>query len=178
MSDARTPATLSRTITLKPETEASIDALLARYPEREAALIPALHRVQDDLGWVPIEAMNWVADRLELPRPRVYGVTSFYTMLRRKQTGRHRLEICTNLSCSLMGAEHLRDYLCGQLDIQLGETTSDGAFTLTEVECLGSCGTAPVMIVDDVFHENLDPKRVDTLLAELKTQGKESRSNG
>jgi NADH-quinone oxidoreductase subunit E len=159
-------------VKVKPETEKAVDDLIGRYPVREAALIPALHKVQDDLGWMPVEAMDWVADKLGLPRVRVYGVTSYYTMFRRKQPGKHRLEICTNLSCSLMGAEHLRDYLCKKLGIKAGETTADGRITLEEVECLGSCGTAPVMIVDDEYHENLTPEKVDTILSDLELRDK------
>jgi NADH-quinone oxidoreductase E subunit len=158
---------------VKPETEKAIDELVSHYPVKEAALLPALHKVQDDFGWLPVEAMDWVADRLELPHARVYGVTSFYTMFRRKKLGRHRLEICTNLSCSLMGAEHLRDHLCSKLGIKPGQTTSDGRITLSEVECLGSCGTAPVMLVDDEFFENLDPEKVDQILKDL-----EAKDNG
>ena len=155
---------------VKPETAQAIDELLGHYPVKEAALLPALHKVQDEIGWLPVAAMDWVADRLELPRVRVYGVASFYTMFRRQQPGRHRLEICTNLSCSLMGAEHLREYLCRKLGIQPGETTADGRITLSEVECLGSCGTAPVMLVDDEFVEDLDPQKVDKILADLEAR--------
>ena len=157
---------------VKPETVKAIDELIGHYPVAEAALIPALHTVQDDLGWMPVEAMDWVALRLGLPRVRVYGVTSYYTMFRREKPGRHRLEICTNLSCSLMGAEHLRDYLCKKLGVQAGETTGDGRITLKEVECLGSCGTAPMMIVDDEYHENLTPEKVDTILSDLELRDK------
>jgi NADH-quinone oxidoreductase E subunit len=159
-------------VKVKPETEKDIDELIGRYPVAEAALIPALHKVQDDLGWMPVEAMDWVADKLGLPRVRVYGVTSYYTMFRRERPGRHRLEICTNLSCSLMGAEHLRDHLCKKLGIRPGETTGDGRITLDEVECLGSCGTAPVMMVDDEYHENLTPEKVDTILSDLALRDK------
>ena len=161
-------------VSVKPETEKAIDELLQRYPVKEAALIPALHMVQDDVGWMPVEAMDWVADRLDLPRARVYGVTSFYTMFRREQTGRHRIEICTNLSCSLMGAEHLRDHLCKKLGIEPGQTTADGRFTVSEVECLGSCGTAPVMMVDDEYFENLDPDKVDKIIAGLDARDRET----
>ncbi len=172
------PALSGQKVSPSPETEKAIEELITRYPVKEAALIPALHKVQDEIGWMPVEAMDWVADKLELPRVRVYGVTSFYTMFRREPTGRHRIEICTNLSCSLMGAEHLSAYLCKKLGINIGETTSDGRITLTEAECLGSCGTAPVMLIDDVFHENLDPDKVDSLLAELETKDKEAAGNG
>lgn len=148
--------------------EQAIENLYTRYPNQEAALLPALHLVQDEIGWLPVEAMNWVADKLVLPRPRVYGVCSFYTMFRRKQPGKHRLEICTNLPCSLMGAEHLREHLQEKLGIAAGETTLDGKISLWEVECLGSCGTAPVMMVNDEFHENLDPDKIDEILSKLE----------
>jgi len=160
------------------ETVEAIDKLIARYPTSEAALIPALHKVQDDVGWMPVEAMDWVATKLALPKVRVYGVASYYTMFLREKPGKHQLEICTNLSCSLMGAEHLRSYLEKKLGIRAGETSSDGRFTLTEVECLGACGFAPVMIVDGEYHENLDPKKVDEILATLDRQDKESGKNG
>lgn len=156
-----------------PETSTQIEQLVARYPVREAALIPVLHLVQEQLGWLPVAALDWVADYLQLPRTRVYGVTSFYSMFRRKPAGRHRLEICTNVSCSLLGAEHLRDYLSRKLGIRPGETTADGRITLNEVECLGSCGTAPVMLVDDEYHEQLTPQKVDEILARLESADKE-----
>jgi len=158
-------------IALSAETLAAIDEVLTHYPVAEAALLPVLHKVQDELGWLPVAAMDWVAERLALPPVRVYSVTSFYTMFLREPPGRHRLELCTNLSCSLLGAEHLREHLCRKLGIKPGETTADGAITLTEVECLGSCGTAPVMMVDDVFHENLTPEKIDAILAGLKEGG-------
>jgi NADH-quinone oxidoreductase subunit E len=161
-------AMLGRPITPKPETVRAIDELITRYPVKEAALIPAMHILQDDIKWMPLEALDWIADKLALPRVRVYGVASFYTMFRRKPAGRLRLEVCTNLSCSLMGGTHIRDYICKRLGIKPGETTPDGMVTLTEVECLGSCGTAPVMLVNDKFYENLTPKKIDALLARVE----------
>ena len=165
-------------VTLQPGTLAAIEALILRYPEKEAALIPILHAVQDDLGHISVGAMEWVAGHLALPYPRVLGVVSFYTMFRRSPAGSYRLDICTNLSCSLMGAEHLRDHLCQKLGIKPGETTDDGQFTLNEVECLGSCGTAPVMLVNDEFHENLDPAKIDTLIENLKRADPKKNSGG
>jgi NADH-quinone oxidoreductase E subunit len=160
-------AIFGRPVDPKPETVRAIDALITHYPQKEAALIPAMHILQDELKWMPLEALNWIADKLELPRPRVYGVASFYTMFRRKPEGKLRLEVCTNLSCSLMGATHIRDYLAKRLDIKPGETTPDGKISLHEVECLGSCGTAPVMLVNDKFYENLSPKKIEALLERI-----------
>jgi NADH-quinone oxidoreductase E subunit len=165
MSDViRHQAALGRPYVPKPETILVIDELVTHYPVKEAALIPAMHLLQDEIKWLPLEAMDWIADRLEVPRVRVYGVAAFYTMFRRKPEGRLRLEVCTHLSCSLLGATHLLDYLCDKLGIAPGETTPDGRVTVTEVECLGSCGTAPVMLVNDRFYENLTPRKIDALL--------------
>ncbi len=163
----RHQATLGHPIDPRPETVRAIDELITHYPVKEAALIPAMHILQDEIKWMPMEAMDWIADKLEIPRVRVYGVASFYTMFRRKPEGKLRLEVCTNLSCSLLGATHIRDYLCEKLGIRPGETTPDGKVTLTEVECLGSCGTAPVMLVNDRFYENLTPKKIEALLERI-----------
>jgi NADH-quinone oxidoreductase subunit E len=160
-------AVLGRAVDPKPETVRAIDELISHYPVKEAALIPAMHILQDEIKWMPLEAMDWIADKLEIPRVRVYGVASFYTMFRRKPAGRLRLEVCTNLSCSLLGGGHIRDYLCDKLGIKPGETTPDGKITVTEVECLGSCGTAPVMLVNDKFYENLTPRKIDALLERI-----------
>ena len=166
---------LGKPITPKPQTVKAIEELMECYPVREAALIPAMHLLQEDIRWMPLEAMDWIAEKLELPKVRVYGVASFYTMFRRKPVGRLRLEVCTNLSCSLMGATHLLDYLCAKLGIKPGETTEDGLVTLTEVECLGSCGTAPVMLVNDKFYENLTPRKIDALLERIQSNAAKAK---
>jgi NADH-quinone oxidoreductase E subunit len=166
---------LGRPIELLPETVRAIDALILQYPVKEAALIPVLHLIQNEIKWLPQEALDWAADKLELPRTRVYGVVSFYTMFRRKPQGRVRLEVCTNLSCSLLGATHIRDYLSRRLGIAPGETTPDGRVTLTEVECLGSCGTAPVMLVNDKFYENLTPRKIEALLDRIESNARPSK---
>ena len=102
-----------------------------------------------------------------LPATQVSAAATFYTMLNTKPVGRHLIQVCTNISCSLLGAEHLLSYLSHKLGIDVGETTDDGRFTLLEVECLGSCGTAPMMQVDDGYYENLTEEKVDQILASL-----------
>ncbi|NOZ86501.1 MAG: NADH-quinone oxidoreductase subunit NuoE [Deltaproteobacteria bacterium] len=164
-------------ITINGETVRAIDEIVKRYPVAEAALLPVLHKVQDQLGWLPVSALDWVAKRLGLPKTRVYGVTSFYTMFKRQKPGKHRIEICTNISCSLLGAEHLRDHIAKKLNIKPGETTEDGRITFDEVECLGSCGTAPVMLVDDKFYEKLTPEKVDDVLDKLNKDDLEAGGN-
>ena len=153
---------------LSEETRAEIRRIREEYPSAGSAILPALERVQRDHGgWLPTEAIDQVAEALGLTPTRVGAVASFYSMLHRKPVGRHVIYICTNVTCSLLGAEHLRDYIGSKLGILPGETTADGQFTLEEVECLGSCGTAPVMQVDDTYYENLTEAKIDRLLAEL-----------
>jgi NADH-quinone oxidoreductase subunit E len=116
---------------------------------------------------LPEEAFQEVAAEMDVPPALVASVASFYTMLNRRQVGRHLIQICTNISCSLLGSERLVEHVGEQLHIKPGETTADGKFTLLEVECLGSCGTAPMMQVDDQYHESLTQERVDEILASL-----------
>jgi NADH-quinone oxidoreductase E subunit len=153
---------------LSEESKAEIRRIRDAYPGAESAILPALQRAQRDHGgWLPTEAIDEVARILDLTPTRVGAVASFYTMLHRKPVGHHVISICTNVSCSLLGAEHLRDYIGRKLGIRPGETTADGQFTLEEVECLGSCGTAPMMQVGDTYYENLTEAKIDRLLAEL-----------
>jgi NADH-quinone oxidoreductase E subunit len=132
-------------------------------------LLPALYLAQRDYdGWLPDAALEVVAAEMALPVAYVSAVATFYTMLHRKPVGKHLIQVCTNISCSLLGAGHLLDYIGSKLGIEPGETTADGIFTLLEVECLGSCGTAPMMQVDDQYYENLTEERVDQVLTGLR----------
>jgi len=155
---------------LTGERKQRMAALVGRYPNKAAACLPVLHLCQEQQGVVDAEVVAFVAEALGVPAGRVEEVASFYTMYRRKPVGRYHLEVCTNLSCSLAGAEHLREVLGRELGIQPGQTTRDGLFTLTEVECLASCGTAPVMLVNGELHERLTPDGVRALLSELRTR--------
>jgi len=138
-----------------------------RYPDPRSALMPALSIVQRELGWLPEEALAEVAELLDLTPAEVLSVASFYTMYNRRPVGKHLIQVCTNISCSLLGAERLVDHIQRKLGIGVGETTSDGLFTLMEVECLGSCGTAPVMQINDRYYEQLTEEKVDQILDEL-----------
>src|ERR1700722_12950603 len=119
--------------------------LLGRYPTRQAALLPTLWIAQREFGWVSAAAQDYVAHLMELPPAHVRAVFSFYTMFHRKPVGRYLLDVCTNLSCRLRGAEKIVDCIRRKLKIDLGETTPDGKFTLGSVECLASCATAPIL---------------------------------
>ena len=142
--------------------------ILKKYPDKLSALLPVLHLAQKEFGWISKETMQFVADLLEIPVMQVYETATFYTMYNKKPVGKHHVQVCTNISCSLMGSDHIVDYLSKKLNIKPGETTPDENFTLTEVECLGACGTAPVMMIGDDYYENLDEKKIDEILDELK----------
>ncbi len=150
------------------ETRTRFEGMLARYPNREAAILPTLHLAQREFGHLSDEAVRYVADLLGFTPAYIEGVATFYTMFDRKPVGKYHLQICRNLSCSLMGAEHLIEHVSRKIGVKPGETTSDGRFTLTTVECLGSCGTAPVMQVNDDYHENLTEESIDAILDGLR----------
>jgi NADH-quinone oxidoreductase E subunit len=144
-----------------------LEAILDRYPDKEAAILPALHLAQREFGYVSDEAVVYVANLLGFTPARIEGVATFYTMYNRKPVGKYHLQICRNLSCSLLGAEHLIEHVSKKLGIRPGETTPDGKFTLSKVECLGSCGTAPVLQLNDDYHEDLTEEKIDALLDDL-----------
>ena len=149
------------------ETRAKHDRLLTRYPNREAAILPTLYLAQREFGHLSDEAILYVADLLGFTPARIYGVATFYTMYNKKPVGKYHLQVCRNLSCSLMGAEHLIEHVARKIGVKPGETTADGRFTLSTVECLGSCGTAPVMQVNDDYYENLTEESIDAILEGL-----------
>ena len=150
------------------EGKKSFEAILKRYPNKESALLPALHLAQKEFGHITVDTMDAIAGLLDLPKIRVYRVVSFYTMYQRKEVGAYLLQVCTNISCSLLGAEHLVSHIGEKLGIKAGETTADGLFTLCEVECLGACGNAPVMMINDDYYENLTVEKIDALLEQMK----------
>ncbi len=145
-----------------------IDGRIARYPSKQAAMLPVLWIVQQDQGWISPDAMQWVAERLECSPATVQSVVTFYTMLDDEPVGKWKLQVCRTLSCELMGARRIVEHLEERLGIEAGETTPDGTFTLQEVECLASCGTAPMLQCNLKNYENLTPERVDALLDELR----------
>lgn len=146
----------------------TLRAIEARYPDRRSALLPALYLLQEKEGYISREGMEALADHFGLSPMAVYEVASFYTMLNLKPVGRHHIQVCTNLSCSLLGGQQVASYIAERLGIEVGETTPDGAFSLSTVECLGSCGTAPVMRINDLYFENLTRARIDQILEELR----------
>jgi NADH-quinone oxidoreductase subunit E len=137
-------------------------------PDFESTLVlPCLRRIQDERGYVADEDIAALTDYLGVPRMQIEQVLSYYTMFRRKPIGRWHLQACRNVTCSMRGSERLIDALSRKLGVKPGQTTTDGRFTLSEVECLGSCGTAPVVMVNEAYHENLSVEKLDELLGRL-----------
>ncbi len=141
-----------------------IEALKKRYEQPQSVILEALWMWQDEHGWVSEEGMNAVASALGIPVHTVYGVVTFYTMFNRAPVGRHKIEVCTNVSCMLRGSDRILEHLTRSLRIPVGGTTADGKFTLVETECLGSCGTAPMMQIGEEYYENLDEAKIDQIL--------------
>lgn len=144
-----------------------IRALTKRYQTPQAAVLEALWMWQDTHGWISEEGMREVAALLEIPEHHVLGVVTFYTMFNKKPVGRHKIEVCTNVSCMLRNSDRILKHVEERLGIGVGETTPDKKFTLVEAECLGSCGTAPMMQIGEEYHEHLDEIKVDAILSNL-----------
>jgi NADH-quinone oxidoreductase subunit E len=150
-----------------PEALARIDRILSRYPTKQAALLPVLWVAQETWGWISREAAEEVARILELSPAHVSGVLTFYTMYNLEPVGRHLLQFCTSISCHIAGAQGLLEHCRRRLGIELGQTSSDGRFTMVEVECIAGCDRAPSMMIDDTYHEPMDPSKLDALLESL-----------
>lgn len=144
-----------------------IEELKARYQHPRSVVLPALWMWQREHGWISEDGMKYIAQLLGIPPHDVFGVVTFYTMFNTAPVGRHKIEVCTNVSCMLRNSDKILKHIEERLRIGVGETTPDGKFTLVEAECLGSCGTAPMMQIGDEYHENLDTAKVDAILKEL-----------
>ena len=146
------------------------EKLRARFPAgfESSMVLPCVRRIQEDRGYVSDEDIQQLAVYLGVPQIQIEEVLSFYTMFRRKPIGRWHLQFCHNISCSMNGAENILGHVERRLGVKPGQTTPDGRFTLSVVECLGSCGTAPMMMVNEGYHENLTRAKVDELLEGLK----------
>jgi NADH-quinone oxidoreductase subunit E len=146
------------------------ERLRARFPQgfESSLVLPCLHRIQEQRGYVADTDIEELAAYLGVPQIQIEEVLSFYTMFRRKPIGRWHLQFCHNVSCSMNGAENILAHVQKKLGIAPGQTTPDGRYTLSHAECLGSCGTAPMMMINRTYHENLTPAQVDALLEECK----------
>jgi len=153
--------------TLSDDMEKVVDELIARYPTAAAACIPVLHLCQEESGWVSPDIINYVSQRLGMSPSQVQGVVTFYTMYHQQEVAPNVVWVCRTLSCELRGAKTLQEHLERRLGCHAGETSKDGKVTLLKAECLASCGTGPMVQLNDAFYEDLDIAKMDKILDEL-----------
>ena len=152
--------------------QAEIDELITHYPNKRSASLMLLHAVQEHFGYISLQAVEWIAAKLELQPINIYELVTFYPMFHAKPVGRYHLKVCRTLSCALGGSYKLHEHFCRKLGLDPQahgpQTTKDGKFTVEFVECLAGCGSAPVMMCNDAFHEGVSKKRADEILGECK----------
>jgi NADH-quinone oxidoreductase subunit E len=154
---------------LPPALLREFDELLTHYPDKRSALIPALHRVQEENGgWISPELMEALANYLDLTPVEVFGVVTFYPMFRIRPRGKHLVNVCHNISCDLRGAQDVLAKVCELTGATPGGTSPDGRFTVATVECQGACTAAPMFELDGVFHENLDDSKIESILGGVR----------
>ncbi len=154
---------------LSSEGLAEVKKELARYETKESAIIPSLFIAQkENKGWVSKEVVNYLSNVMDIPESKINEVFKFYTMFNQKPVGKYHVQVCATISCALVGARELSTHICNELKTHHGEVTEDGRFTVSRVECLGSCGTAPMMQVNDRYYENLTNESAMNILRGLK----------
>ncbi|HMG77006.1 MAG TPA: NADH-quinone oxidoreductase subunit NuoE [Pyrinomonadaceae bacterium] len=153
--------------TFSPEIESEIDRHLAKYPVMRSAILPLMFIVQRERGYLDPPGVAYLAKRLKLRITDIWEVATFYSMIHIKPIGKYHIQVCKTLSCKLLGADKITQQCAKKIGIKVGETTADGRFSLSEVECLGSCGTAPMFQINFDYHENLTPEKVDQILDSL-----------
>jgi len=156
------------TFNYTPENELKFQEYVTRYPKIDSCMLPALWLVQEQEGWVSPEAMVYVADKLGKTPIQVYEVATFYTMFNLKPIGKYHIELCKTLSCKLCGSQKIKNYIKETIGIEAGQTSEDGLFHLSEVECMGACGGAPMFALNGEYHEKLTIQKVDELIKECK----------
>jgi len=155
---------------LKPETFQRIDEVITHYPVKRSATLPLLHLIQEDVGHISDEAIAWIAQKLELQPINVLEVVTFYPMFRRAPIGRRHIKVCRTLSCALSGGYKTCDTFEKEFSTHRGEISPDGEVTVDFVECLASCGTAPVVMIDEILHEKVDVTKAKQLSAQIKAE--------
>ncbi len=154
----------------KPETLTRIDEVITHYPDLRSGTLPLLHLIQEDVGHISDESIEWIAEKLELEPINVLEVVTFYPMFRRKPIGRRHIKVCRTLPCALAGGYRTCGKFESEFNTRLGEVSLDGEVTVEFVECLASCGTAPVVLIDEVLHENVDEAKAKTISDQIKAE--------
>lgn len=156
------------TLAVPPALEAEIDELISHYPQKRSASLMLLHALQEHFGWIPKESVEWVARKLDLQPINVQELVTFYPMFRQTPAGKVQFKVCRTLSCALGGGHALHRHLCDKFGLDAAkhgiQTTPDGKFSVEFVECLASCGTAPVMMVNEAFHQGVTPAKADEIV--------------
>lgn len=155
-------------IEFSPTEMGEITRLKGLYPEPKAAIMPVLWMAQKKFGWLSEPVMQYVADIMNLPYAHVMGVATFYTMYFKKPMGKYHIQVCTNISCMLRGGDEIYEHVCNKYQLRHNESTKDGLISVEEVECMGACGGAPMIAVNEDFYENVSWSEVETLLNSLK----------
>lgn len=163
---------------LRDKYQKEIDEILSRYPVRRSALIPLLYVAQRDQGYVSESAMQEIAKLLRLTPPQVYETVTFYTMFNLKPVGKFHIQVCKSLMCALVGSDTLIGWMKTKLGIAPGESTTDGLFTLSAVECLAACGTGPMMQINEDYYEQVTEDKLDRILADLRSTGTSTLKSG
>lgn len=154
---------------LSPSGLAEVQKELKRYETKESAIIPSLYVAQrENKGWVNVDVIRELSRVMDIPEARIEEVFTFYTMFNQRPVGKYHVQVCTNISCAIEGGRELASAICKDLGVKLDEVSADGRFTVSRVECLGSCGTAPMMQVNDKYHEKLTPESAMNLLRGMK----------
>jgi NADH-quinone oxidoreductase subunit E len=155
-----------------PDLEAELDELTTHYPQKRSATLMFLHAIQERFGFISPEAMEWTARKLDIQPINVYELVTFYPMFREKPAGKFQIKVCRTLSCALGGSHELHEHFCKKLGLDSDghgtQTTADGKFSVEFVECLASCGTAPVVMINEAFHQGVTAQRADELLAQCQ----------
>jgi len=162
--------TISPSVNLKPETLARIDEVITHYPVKRSATLPLLHLIQEDAGYISEDAVLWIAQKLELQPINVLEVVTFYPMFRRAPIGRRHIKVCRTLSCALLGGYKTCENFQKEFNTTLSATSPDGEVTVDFVECLASCGTAPVVLIDEILHEKVDAAKVKQISAQIRAE--------
>lgn len=155
-------------IEFNPDEIIEVQKYVSKYPEKRSALMPVMWMAQKKWGWISPEVMKYLSELLEIPLSNVEGVASFYTMYFKKPMGKYHIQVCTNVSCMLRKGDQIYKHVSEQLGIGNLETTEDGVFSLEEVECMGACGGAPMIAINEDYYENIDMTKVDELINNLK----------
>ncbi len=154
---------------LSEESKKFVKTELERYEDKYSAIIPCLYRIQEENdGWVSTDAVEYLSKLMDIPEAHINEVLEFYTMFNKKPVGKYHIQVCCNLTCSMFKARELTEDLCSQLDVKEGEVTADGRFTITRVECLGSCDNAPAVQINEKYYDRVNPDKIKKILQSLK----------